>query len=557
MQRSGDVTVRRPAMTLLTAMLLLAFAGTLPAAATHELDDEYHAFANEHYETRWARTDRPVSDLTVSRTWMWGPGPYTPGIPEEYVDAQGGERIVQYFDKSRMEINHDPAIAPGNVWYVTNGLLVVEMVSGWYQIGDDEFDLTPDPSEEFIAGDPDAAHGIRYADIDALGLRERPAALPGTTLSQAITHDGTIVGGQEWAQYGVRAEHRVTVDGIDHTVADVFWDFMTSRGPVWVDGETFTDDLFINPFYATGYPITEAYWGEFTVAGVPQPVLWQCFERRCLTYTPGNATGWQVEAGNVGQHYYRWRYGDQVETETATIYLVMQGEALSLSPTFGCDDVLVPVEVDVVKRDTVEGRVVAAINRLVGYQHPTLANALRNANLSIQSVTVSGNTTTVNLTGSLSLGGACDEPRVVEQLTATVRGVTGTAQVVFTRNGGPLIPPGAALEGGIVATFAVSGEQFNVWVTNPETIAAILRLQAGEQVGNIPNGLIHRGPGAGNHNAPYSWHLDPDEIVMSEATIELCDGRPSYVEAHVDEFVNTIRRYCPWQAELVGVVDYR
>jgi hypothetical protein len=27
-----------------------------------------------------------------------------------------------------------------------------------------------------------------------------------------------------------------------------------------------------------------------------------------LTYTPGNSVGWQVEAGNVGQHYYRWRY---------------------------------------------------------------------------------------------------------------------------------------------------------------------------------------------------------------------------------------------------------
>jgi hypothetical protein len=29
-----------------------------------------------------------------------------------------------------------------------------------------------------------------------------------------------------------------------------------------------------------------------------------------LTYTPGNPAGWQVEAGNVGQHYFQWRYGD-------------------------------------------------------------------------------------------------------------------------------------------------------------------------------------------------------------------------------------------------------
>jgi hypothetical protein len=35
----------------------------------------------------------------------------------------------------------------------------------------------------------------------------------------------------------------------------------------------------------------------------------RCFERRCLTDTPDNAPGWQVEAGNVGQHYCAWRYG--------------------------------------------------------------------------------------------------------------------------------------------------------------------------------------------------------------------------------------------------------
>ena len=61
-------------------------------------------------------------------------------------------------------------------------------------------------------------------------------------------------------------------------------------------------------FYATGYPISEAYWTTVLVAGVPQDVLVQAFERRVLTYTPSNPAGWEVEAGNVGQHYHRWRY---------------------------------------------------------------------------------------------------------------------------------------------------------------------------------------------------------------------------------------------------------
>jgi hypothetical protein len=38
------------------------------------------------------------------------------------------------------------------------------------------------------------------------------------------------------------------------------------------------------------------------VGGTYKVVLVQIFERRVLTYTPDNSPGWQVEAGNVGQH---------------------------------------------------------------------------------------------------------------------------------------------------------------------------------------------------------------------------------------------------------------
>ncbi len=76
--------------------------------------------------------------------------------------------------------------------------------------------------------------------------------------------------------------------------------------------------MFLSPFYATGYPITEAYWANVSVGGVQQDVLLQCFERRCLTFTPGNSAGWQVEAGNVGQHYYAWRYQQVGDEPTAT-----------------------------------------------------------------------------------------------------------------------------------------------------------------------------------------------------------------------------------------------
>src|SRR5205823_2176744 len=62
------------------------------------------------------------------------------------------------------------------------------------------------------------------------------------------------------------------------------------------------------------YPIAEAYWALVRVRGVQQWVLVQPFERRVLTYTPGNDPAWQVEMGNVGRHYYTWRYEQSGQT---------------------------------------------------------------------------------------------------------------------------------------------------------------------------------------------------------------------------------------------------
>jgi hypothetical protein len=122
----------------------------------------------------------------------------------------------------------------------------------------------------------------------------------------------------------------------------------------------------------------------------------------------------------------------------------------------------------------------------------------------------------------------------------------------------PTTPPGGAgLEGGLLATFEAREELFRVWVTNPQTIQQILDLQAGESSATIPNGRILRGPGRDAHNLPWSWHLDPQEIEMAEMTTEVCDGWPSYVDEHLDEFVDVVGRFCPWNARLVEVRDLR
>ncbi|HUF53444.1 MAG TPA: hypothetical protein VMR52_06695 [Dehalococcoidia bacterium] len=113
------------------------------------------------------------------------------------------------------------------------------------------------------------------------------------------------------------------------------------------------------------------------------------------------------------------------------------------------------------------------------------------------------------------------------------------------------------LDGGVLATFAVGDESFKVWVTNEQTIEQLLDLETGESEATIPNGWIDRGPGAGNHNEPWSWHLDPDDIQMAEVTIELCDGTPSYLEENLTEVMGTAGRFCPWSAELTDLEDHR
>ncbi len=296
------ITLRKRVGTIV-ALLLLTLMVAAPVGANH--------IDNPAFARTWERTDKPVNDGLVQRTWIWGLNVTDESIMEEYADSPGGLREVQYFDKSRMEIN-DPNAFDDGLWYVTNGLLVIEMVEGKIQVGDSEFDESPSPADVNIVGDPADGSGLgpTYADINDFGLRNESATSEGMTITAVVESDGTVGSDDTYASFGVTAEERVIVEGIDHTVASVFWEFMNSEGIVWENGQAVTENLFENPFYATGFPITEAYWATALVGGNETDILWQCFERRCLTYTPSNDAAFQVEAGNVGQHYYRWRYED-------------------------------------------------------------------------------------------------------------------------------------------------------------------------------------------------------------------------------------------------------
>ena len=260
-----------------------------------------------YFSRTWERTDYPVADGAIARTWMWGPDAFTQTGRETYRESPGASRTVQYFDKSRMEIT-DPAGDSSSPWFVTNGLLVVEMVTGAIQLGDAEFAAHAEgPAQVNVAGDRDDPTGPTYATFTDHLLD--PPQDPGTLITRRINRIGTVTHDASLADYNVSAGFLDIVT--NHTIAAPFWDFMNSTGLVYEDGAYTDDSLFLNPFYATGRPITEAYWANVKVAGSYQDVLMQCIERRCPDLRRRVADpNWRVEAGNVGRHYYEWLYGE-------------------------------------------------------------------------------------------------------------------------------------------------------------------------------------------------------------------------------------------------------
>lgn len=280
-----------------------------PTATSEPSGDAEFEIGGDALEIVWNRLDLPVRAGEVDRTWLWGPAPITEALEEPYVDAPGGVRTVQYFDKSRMEINDPDADANAN-WYVTTGLLVVEMVYGHYQVGDNEVDDSPTPADRPILDVVGDEVVPTYAEIQSTGLDIAEPIPEGNSITQTIV-DGSVVSQEEFQEYNVVSEVIVENGSTEHAIASVFWEFMTSEGVIWQDGDFLTDVLFVEPYFAIGYPITEAYWVTADVDGAETDILWQCFERRCLTYTPSNEPGWEVEASNVGVHYYEWRYSEE------------------------------------------------------------------------------------------------------------------------------------------------------------------------------------------------------------------------------------------------------
>jgi hypothetical protein len=267
-------------------------------------------FGEAAFQRVWDRTDLLVAAGTVKRSWYWGPRQVSGPIYEKLNDRT---RLVQYFEKTRMEINN-PNGDRNSPFFVTNGLLTRELISGQVQTGEQSFEPR-EPSTVPIAGDGNDTTAPTYASFAAVSTTSDANNHPqpnrmGQSVTATINKSGTV--GNDPSKASLPGLQVAYFDaGSKHNVPRVFWDFLNATGNV-VENLRVVNKRINDPwFYASGLPISDAYWTRVKIAGTPTDVLVQAFERRVLTYVPSNPDpNFRVEMGNIGLHYVQWRYPD-------------------------------------------------------------------------------------------------------------------------------------------------------------------------------------------------------------------------------------------------------
>lgn len=267
----------------------------------------FFANLNPLFVQQWEKVDRPVvvgvvSGQSVGRGFTWGPNP-NHVVTEPYAEAPNGQRQVVYFDKVRMELTN-----PANN-QVTNGLLVTEMTTGQLQIGDNKFEAHA-PSQVPVAGDPNDngqnPDAPTYSSFTTLIVRGATTPQAGVAVTETINKSGNV--GQN-ASLGQYAHLQVFIKETGHNIPDVFWSYLNQTGETYNPAtNSYVTGQVFDWVSTMGFPITDPYWVITKVGGVQRNVLVQLFQRRVLTYTPTNPDAFKVEMGNVGLHYYAWRY---------------------------------------------------------------------------------------------------------------------------------------------------------------------------------------------------------------------------------------------------------
>lgn len=120
--------------------------------------------------------------------------------------------------------------------------------------------------------------------------------------------------------------------------------------------------------------------------------------------------------------------------------------------------------------------------------------------------------------------------------------------------------PPLGLAGGVLVTIDTDGEMWQWWVTNPTTASYLEQAWNGTFVGGF-NGVLREGPGAADHNQPWSWHVDPEingHVVIGFAPPGTgWPSKPSECERNLTVYISEGRRFAARPFTMVAFHDYR
>jgi Tol biopolymer transport system component len=243
---------------------------------------------------QWRVPDQPVATGQAARPYLWGPTPIFSGT-EPFASSPNGQQQVLYFDKGRMDLPNPNPPQPTR-FLVIPGTLARELVTGQIAVGVTQTQSLA-PSTVPVAGDINDPNAPTYATFNILGAGSdagKSQDRTGQPVTATLARDGTLGQNTDPAN---AVKNAAFVPETAHNIPDVFLNWFHAQSWDWI--------------YVAGYPISEPYWSNVLVGGQTHSVLIQIYERRTITYDPQAPDPFKVQFGNVGRHYYDWRYASK------------------------------------------------------------------------------------------------------------------------------------------------------------------------------------------------------------------------------------------------------
>ena len=154
--------------------------------------------------------------------------------------------MIQYFDKSRMEIN-DPNADPNTPWFVTNGLLVSELIDGKVQVGFNKF-IPLGAANIPFAGDPDNRFPT-YASL--IRIFNAPVSYQqGDHITSVFLPEGS----GEFPQYANSPATEIVHSEKGFGIPRAFWEYMNRTGTVYENGRYVRNQRLFDWLFVIGLP---------------------------------------------------------------------------------------------------------------------------------------------------------------------------------------------------------------------------------------------------------------------------------------------------------------